>query len=876
MAINKTFVEHSILKASDLNELVTQANGYVHETDVKKPDKVDILQYHTEGAELPLAAHYTYGGLPTVTFYGHCNETEQDYIAICTYHCDTFYSIHLYVKNDQNKYVYNSDFHDDNAETTLERSVSDMISGTPVSLTRNGVMTKEDKAILDELANEVDGIAGSHKEYDSDILVSGYYNLNGVSVGDAFAGVMSSSSSQYCKAFEIRIGSSIELHTKTVSGNAGYVRPYCVVSKSTGKVVAIAPTTATQDLTEDPYEYTANEDVILYVTCTGDYLNDFSLIVDIDSQFVNKSDFQAAINSVNGDIDALEQELAGMSGSSQTFTSSIFSAHEGKYYNMNGLSVGSNAPSETLSSSSSKACTKIEIPSGTNITLYTYVTSGNAGYVRPYCIVSKATGKVIAIAGAATTFDYTETPFEYTAQETIVLYLDIDKDHYSSFSLVAEIPSEFVTQEDLGDIQQEIEDLTEDVQDIKGFETSSASGLLGSASLGYYNFNGKSVGDTAPQTMTNNPNTYRYSKILQVKANSIISLTTSVTTGTAGYVLCYALTDSVYKILKLAPTASGQTNVNVELNIEEDGYLYVCCNQDLASTFHYRMQSPFAGDILNQSKEYTDSKADNTYYAYLSRKVVVPHSPKILVSGASFTAPENTWAEKMGTLLGATVTNKAVAGTNIRDLALKLKAGTISVSGMDAILIQHVHNYDVFTLPDEYVNKTVAQYEASGEMDSWVGTGTITDDYGYAIGYDYVIKKLRALIFAQKSQDSYDQSTAASRNYMQGNYPQQTKIVLATHWHDARVTLNSSIRKLCKKWGLPLLNFDEQIGFSKDVLNEAGVQPSIEYVGLNSGDYAPYETIEGVVYGFHPSLGNNDIQWRFAVIAADKFLVLPS
>ena len=155
MAINKTFVEHTILKASDLNELVTQTNGYVHETDVKKPDKVDILQYHTEGAELPLAAHYTYGGLPTVTFYGHCNETEQDYIAICTYHCDTFYSIHLYVKNDQNKYVYNSDFHDDNAETTLEQSVANMISGTPVSLTRNGVMTKEDKAMFDDMVTEV-------------------------------------------------------------------------------------------------------------------------------------------------------------------------------------------------------------------------------------------------------------------------------------------------------------------------------------------------------------------------------------------------------------------------------------------------------------------------------------------------------------------------------------------------------------------------------------------------------------------------------------------------------------------------------------------------------------------------------------------------
>lgn len=155
MAITKQFQAHTELKAEDLNELIAQSNDFILTEGAKKPDKVDILQYHTEGAELPLAAHYTYGGLPTVTFYGHCNETEQDYIAICTYHCDTFYSIHLYVKNDQNKYVYISDFHDDNAETTLERSVSNMISGTPVSLTRNGVMTKEDKAMFDDMVTEV-------------------------------------------------------------------------------------------------------------------------------------------------------------------------------------------------------------------------------------------------------------------------------------------------------------------------------------------------------------------------------------------------------------------------------------------------------------------------------------------------------------------------------------------------------------------------------------------------------------------------------------------------------------------------------------------------------------------------------------------------
>ena len=723
------------------------------------------------------------------------------------------------------------------------------------------------------------GLLGSNVSYDSDILddEGHYYDLHSASVGTALSSISkASSTSKSCGSIEVRSGAEITLHTYTTSGNAGYVRPYAIVSKSTGNIIKIAPTDTTQDLLTTPLVYNALEDVILLLACNNDNKSSFELEIVHSSQVASKQELSSSINQVNQSFEDLETRFDSLAGSETTYTSSIFSAKEGKYYSFSGLYIGSNAPSETLSSSQTKACAKMELPSGTSITLYSYTTSGDGGYVRPYCIVSKSTNKVIAIPNAGSPIDYTSTPFEYTANEDIILYLDVNIDHYNEFSLVTAVPSEFVKHEDISEIQEEIDNVTAEVQDLTGYETTSASELMGAATLGYYSFNGKSIGDTAPQTMTQTQQTYRYSKILPVKALSVIHLTTSVTTGNAGYVLGYALTDKDYKILKLAPSASGTTNIDVDLQIEEDGYLYVCCNEDLSSSFSYKMMSSFAGEIIKTCEDYADNKADNTYFAYLSRKVVLPHSPKILASGASFTSPENSWVEKMGTLLGATITNKAVAGTNIRDLALKLKSGTVSVVNMDAVVIMHVHNYDVFTLPEEYVNKTVAEYEASGEMDSWEGTGKITDDYGYAIGYDYVIKKLRALIFAQKSQDSYDQSTAASRNYMQGNYPQQTKIILATHWHDARIAFNSSVRKLCKKWCLPLINFDEQIGFSKDVLNEAGVQPSIEYVGLNSNDYSPYETIDGITYGLHPSLGNNDIQWRFAAIAADKFLVLSS
>lgn len=155
MAISKQFQPHTELKAEDLNELINQTNDYIVQEGNKKPDKIDISGYHSEGSELPLASHYTYNGLPTEAFSGHCIETDDDYIAICNYHWDTYYSIFLYVKNEQNKFIFSSQFHNNEAQTTLEQFVADMIAGAPVTHSRNGVMTKEDKAMFDDMVTEV-------------------------------------------------------------------------------------------------------------------------------------------------------------------------------------------------------------------------------------------------------------------------------------------------------------------------------------------------------------------------------------------------------------------------------------------------------------------------------------------------------------------------------------------------------------------------------------------------------------------------------------------------------------------------------------------------------------------------------------------------
>ena len=86
-------------------------------------------------------------------------------------------------------------------------------------------------------------------------------------------------------------------------------------------------------------------------------------------------------------------------------------------------------------------------------------------------------------------------------------------------------------------------------------------------------------------------------------------------------------------------------------------------------------------------------------------------------------------------------------------------------------------------------------------------------------------------------------------------------ILLCTHWHDARVVYNESIRKLSDKWGFPLVKFDEQIGFSKTVEHpETHRQTSTLFADDT-------ECIDGVEYGWHPNRGKDCyIQNRMAAV----------
>lgn len=263
-------------------------------------------------------------------------------------------------------------------------------------------------------------------------------------------------------------------------------------------------------------------------------------------------------------------------------------------------------------------------------------------------------------------------------------------------------------------------------------------------------------------------------------------------------------------------------------------------------------------------------------------KAVIPSGQKILGIGASFMrgnatgeGNNNVWLHLLGGKVGCEVINDGVGGTNVMYHANRLfnggilGNGTAPISEVSAILIMHTHNKDVFTLPEPFASYTVSDYETN-VLPFATTSGDSPVDVEYAKAFDYIIKKTKELYFADKSTTEY---TSGVQTYVGQYYFKPFQIVLCTHWHDARTIYNGSVRKLAKKWGLPLVRFDDKIGFNSKKVNPAfGYQPSLEFVG-NAGGASPYETIDGIAYGWHPMCGGTDvyIQQKLASIAKDSF-----
>jgi len=227
-------------------------------------------------------------------------------------------------------------------------------------------------------------------------------------------------------------------------------------------------------------------------------------------------------------------------------------------------------------------------------------------------------------------------------------------------------------------------------------------------------------------------------------------------------------------------------------------------------------------------------------------KNMIPVNYNILITGASFATPNNRWFELGCASLNATPINRAVGGEAIYNAANKMDAGVLytknELEKMDAFVIMYVQNYDV---ADE-----------SDLLDDYKDYKLPFGDDNYAAAFDYVIKRYMS--------ECYELRNDPSSKYYKSQTGKPAVIVLCTHWHDGRTTYNTSVRLLAEKWGIPLVEFDKYIGFTKNIPNPVTNEQFSVLYSLDTQD------IDGVTYGWHPLQGSNSyIQQRMAAIFAD-------
>lgn len=311
--------------------------------------------------------------------------------------------------------------------------------------------------------------------------------------------------------------------------------------------------------------------------------------------------------------------------------------------------------------------------------------------------------------------------------------------------------------------------------------------------------------------------------------------------------ISYSIVDGEGGIIKLGDIGKNEGKNRIITIISEGDYTLnlFTANKDYIGVKSLSETEKKINNIVNEISN-IDKKSTNTAGFFLPNK-------SILLSGASISESINGYFEHAMLDLGITeYKNLSVAGNNIFKLCNDLYSNGLNYAkSYDLLIISHVHNFDVFNLPDNIKDMTAEELENNSEFGTYITTedyvnGTppatlsYTTDQLYAIGYDYSIKKWISLNYNLKSEIGYDSF-----------FGKAAQICLYTYWHDARTIYNEAIRKLAKKWNLLLIKDDENIGFSKDRVHPVTKQQySILYT--NYSRYQKLETIDGVMYGFHP------------------------
>ncbi|HPR62234.1 MAG TPA: DUF5040 domain-containing protein, partial [Prolixibacteraceae bacterium] len=97
---------------------------------------------------------------------------------------------------------------------------------------------------------------------------------------------------------------------------------------------------------------------------------------------------------------------------------------------------------------------------------------------------------------------------------------------------------------------------------------------------------------------------------------------------------------------------------------------------------------------------------------------------QILLTGASFATSNNGWFEFACEALNATPLNRAVSGESIVHTAEKMNDGTLyskaELESIDALIIMHVHEKDVFNDPNSWLRNKYYDYQFPMDMSNYV------------------------------------------------------------------------------------------------------------------------------------------------------------
>ena len=237
-----------------------------------------------------------------------------------------------------------------------------------------------------------------------------------------------------------------------------------------------------------------------------------------------------------------------------------------------------------------------------------------------------------------------------------------------------------------------------------------------------------------------------------------------------------------------------------------------------------------------------------------------PEKRGIMAIGASLIAPHNTWFEMACDNVGFKAYNKAIGGKMPFDYAYKLWTHEVFTedewNNTEILVVQFANTGDIFS--EDKLKNSVEEYYSDFHHD--IDTNPFKT-YSHAQNLDFILKYWQKLC-------REDEFNPKSKWYnVAGGKP--FKVILVTHWHDARVNYNQSIRKVAEKWNAVVCELDKNIGFTKDVPLPSGRQVSMLYA-------VDSEIIDGVKYGWHPKPyvkdNEDDIQLKMSRILTDTFL----